>query len=82
MQPTIKEILLSEFYTIAEVRLKGYHEISTEQMELLADKIEANVKTQIMRAFSNGVFSRLNSHDSVRDGLDYYNKTFKQPANA
>jgi hypothetical protein len=82
MQPTIKEILLSEFYTRAEVRLKGYHEISTEQMELLAGRIEAAVKREIMIAFSNGVFSRLNSHDSVRDGLDYYNKTFKQPTNA
>jgi hypothetical protein len=81
MQPTIKEMLLSEFYTRAEVRLKGYHEISTEQMELLAGRIEAAVKREIMIAFSNGVFSRLNSHDSVRDGLDYYNKTFKQPTN-
>ena len=78
MEPTIKEILLSEFYTRAEVRLKGYHEISTEQMELLAGRIEAAVKREIMIAFSNGVFSRLNSHDSVRDGLDYYNKTFKK----
>ena len=78
MQPTIKEILLSEFYTRAEVRLPGYHEISTAQFEALADKIESNVKAQIMRAFSNGVFSRLNSGDSVRDGLDYYNQTFKK----
>lgn len=82
MQPTIKEMLLSEFYTRAEVKLPGYHEISTSQFEALADKIEANVKNHIMRAFSNGVFSRLNSGDSVRDGLDYYNQTFKQPTNA
>lgn len=81
MQPTIKEVLLSEFYTRAEVKLPGYHEISTEQMELLAGRIEAAVKREIMIAFSNGVFSRLNSHDSVKDGLDYYNKTFKQPNN-
>ena len=67
MQPTIKDMLLSEFYTRAEVKLPGYHEISTSQFEALADKIESAVKNQIMRAFS--------------DGLNYYNKTFKQPNN-